>query len=231
MRDDDGLRSPLRHQFRFVVLGSALLCLASISANLVTSNFSILCMPPRSGGSGAGAAEAFLEQLGRSVLLTRVQGAEQPGQETSTGGLSKSQQTWMMWAAGLGSMLGTFPLTHALAALGARRVFSAAGLLSALATLAAPLALHLGLPFFLAVRFLQVSIMTGAVGQRAVQGLAYAADFAAIGVLCATWATLRQHALFISVLTCYSGLASSVTFVVSGYVRRFPGLICSQFHL
>lgn len=52
------------------------------------------------------------------------------------------------------------------------------------------------------------------------QGVAYAADFAAIGVLCSRWASMKQNALFLSVLTCYSALATSVTNPVAGLVSR-----------
>jgi hypothetical protein len=51
-----------------------------------------------------------------------------------------------------------------------------------------------------------------------IQGLAYSADFAAMGMLCSRWASLKQNAIFISVLTCFSPLASTLTNPVSGMV-------------
>jgi hypothetical protein len=53
----------------------------------------------------------------------------------------------------------------------------------------------------------------------------FIADFAVIGVLTSHWASLTQHALFISVLTCYSPLSLSITNFVSGFVS----LLTNQF--
>jgi hypothetical protein len=47
------------------------------------------------------------------------------------------------------------------------------------------------------------------------------ADFAAIGLLCSRWASLKQHAFYISVLTCYSPLSSTLTNALSGIVSLF----------
>jgi hypothetical protein len=54
---------------------------------------------------------------------------------------------------------------------------------------------------------------------RVVQGLAYACDFAVIGVCCTRWASLRENAKFIACLTCFSALSSAFTNGVSGMVR------------
>ncbi|VDL68001.1 unnamed protein product [Nippostrongylus brasiliensis] len=59
------------------------------------------------------------------------------------------------------------------------------------------MAAHLGLPSLLFFRF--------------VQGLAYSADFAAIGILCVRWAPLSQMSIFISTLTCFSSLSVIIT--------------------
>ena len=62
-----------------------------------------------------------------------------------------------MWAVAFGSMLGTFPFTLLYARFGARLVLFFAGILSALATAAIPLAaLLLGFGPLLVLRFLQV---------------------------------------------------------------------------
>ncbi|KAK6050052.1 hypothetical protein COOONC_12443 [Cooperia oncophora] len=43
------------------------------------------------------------------------------------------------------------------------------------------------------------------------QGLAYSADFAAIGILCVRWAPLSQMGLFISTLTSFTSVSVIVT--------------------
>ncbi|CAJ0607724.1 unnamed protein product [Cylicocyclus nassatus] len=67
-----------------------------------------------------------------------------------------------------------------------------------------PLAAYLGLPYLLVSRF--------------VQGLAYAADFAAIGIICVRWAPLSQIGLFISILTTFTQISSIVTNPLSGWL-------------
>jgi MFS family permease len=102
------------------------------------------------------------------------------------------------------ALLATFPFSWLLTRYGARWIFFASGLASAAATALIPIASDLGLlPF---------------IGARVVQGLAYACDFAVIGVCCTRWASLRENAKFISCLTCFSALASAFTNGISGVV-------------
>uniref|UniRef100_A0A1I7RH42 MFS domain-containing protein n=2 Tax=Bursaphelenchus xylophilus TaxID=6326 RepID=A0A1I7RH42_BURXY len=112
------------------------------------------------------------------------------------------EQGYLMWSVAIGSMVGTFPFSWLYTNYGARFVFFGAGVLSAFSTALIPLAASLDFVFFVALRF--------------TQGFAYAADFAAIGVLCSRWASLKQNALFLSVLTCYSALATSFTNPMAG---------------
>lgn len=50
---------------------------------------------------------------------------------------------------------------------------------------------------------------------------ALAADFAAIGSLCSSWASLKQSGLFLGVLTSYSPLSSGLTNWIGGMVSYF----------
>jgi MFS family permease len=49
----------------------------------------------------------------------------------------------------------------------------------------------------------------------------YFTDFAAVGALCSSWASLKQNGLFLGVLTSYSPLSS-------GLANSMGGLICSS---
>ncbi|KAI6222421.1 MFS domain-containing protein [Aphelenchoides fujianensis] len=111
----------------------------------------------------------------------------------STHDFTQTQISSLIWSVGAGSLIGTFPFSFLYTKFGARYIFLAAGVISIVATALTPLAVSLGLWCFIGVRFLV--------------GLAYSADFAAIGLLCSRWGSLKQQALFISVLTCYSPLS------------------------
>jgi MFS family permease len=53
---------------------------------------------------------------------------------------------------------------------------------------------------------------------RFLQGVSYAADFAAVGALCSSWASLKQNGFFLGVLTSYSPLSSGLTNFIGGMV-------------
>lgn len=79
----------------------------------------------------------------------------------------------LIWAVGAGSFVGTFPFSYLYSKHGGHYIFFGAGLVSILSTVLTPLAASMGFAWFLVVRFLQ--------------GIAYSADFAAIGLLCSRW--------------------------------------------
>uniref|UniRef100_A0AC34FPS5 Major facilitator superfamily (MFS) profile domain-containing protein n=1 Tax=Panagrolaimus sp. ES5 TaxID=591445 RepID=A0AC34FPS5_9BILA len=108
----------------------------------------------------------------------------------------------LIWAVAFGSMSATFPFSVLYSKFGARYVFFAAGIISATSTLLIPLATKFGIYYLLTL--------------RVCQGIAYAADFAAIGVLCSRWASLKQNGVFISFLTCFTPFSSSITNPVAG---------------
>lgn len=94
-----------------------------------------------------------------------------------------TEKARLLYAVGLASIASTFPFSALYTRFGARYVFLGAGLLSTLATAALPIAAVHGMAAFLAIRVLQ--------------GIAYGANFAAIGFVCHRWATLRQHGFFL----------------------------------
>uniref|UniRef100_A0A8R1DKU6 MFS domain-containing protein n=2 Tax=Caenorhabditis japonica TaxID=281687 RepID=A0A8R1DKU6_CAEJA len=49
-------------------------------------------------------------------------------------------------------------------------------------------------------------------------GIAYAADFAVIGIICVKWAPLDEVAFFISLLTVFSPFATVITTAITGYL-------------
>ena len=176
------------HRFRYLVLFLGCLCLTSICSNMISLNFTFICM----------VREVPEDAVSPSGNLTHAKPQNYYNQH---------QKSTLIWAIAISSLLATFPFTVAYAKFGARYVLLAAGLLSAFATLLVPLAVEQGFYYFVVLRIFQ--------------GISYAAVFAAIGVLCSRWASLKQNGIFISVLTCFSSLASSITNPVAGAVSYF----------
>lgn len=117
-------------------------------------------------------------------------------------------------------MLATFPFSWLCTHYGARWIFfvssiliyvdfanasiQTTGISAALANGVIPLAAHLGMEWMVLARI--------------IQGLAYASDFAVIGVICTRWSPLKETAKFVSCLTCFSALASFLTNAASGVI-------------
>ncbi|KAI1703048.1 major facilitator superfamily domain-containing protein [Ditylenchus destructor] len=115
---------------------------------------------------------------------------------------SENQKAILMWALAVGTLFSTVPFSALFSRFGARYVLFGACILSAISTGLFPLALQLGFVPMIVLRFLQ--------------GVAYASDFAALGMLCSKWASLTQHGLFLSVVSSYSPASSMVTNTISG---------------
>uniref|UniRef100_A0AC35GJI2 Major facilitator superfamily (MFS) profile domain-containing protein n=1 Tax=Panagrolaimus sp. PS1159 TaxID=55785 RepID=A0AC35GJI2_9BILA len=115
---------------------------------------------------------------------------------------NQNQKSSLMWASAIGSMIATFPFNYLYTKFGAKYVFFAAGIISTIATAFIPIAAEAGIIWFLILRFFQ--------------GISYGADFAAIGILCSRWASLKQNGVFISILTTFTHIASTITNPVSG---------------
>ncbi|KAI1717432.1 major facilitator superfamily domain-containing protein [Ditylenchus destructor] len=175
-----------RNKFRFFILILGCFCLTSVFSNMITLNFTIICMDP-----------AKAENLKNN--------SQPPNYPTYH--YSQYDKTILQWAVSISSMIATFPFSWLCSQYGARYVFLVSGVLSAISTGAIPLAASMGFGWFVFVRVFQ--------------GIAYACDFAVIGVLCTRWASLRENAKFLGVLTCFSPLSSFLT-------NSFSGIICES---
>uniref|UniRef100_A0A914Q032 Major facilitator superfamily (MFS) profile domain-containing protein n=1 Tax=Panagrolaimus davidi TaxID=227884 RepID=A0A914Q032_9BILA len=180
------------HRFRYFILILGCLCLTSVCSNMIALNFTLICM-----FHPAAESDPFVNLPLASENLTTTNEHGHPKYA-----YTQHEKSVLMWAVAIGSMAATFPLSVLYSKFGARYVFFTAGLVSAISTLLIPAGAEMGLSWFLALRVLQ--------------GIAYAADFAAIGVLCARWASLKQNGMFISILTCFSTISSSITNPVAG---------------
>uniref|UniRef100_A0A915EQI0 Major facilitator superfamily (MFS) profile domain-containing protein n=1 Tax=Ditylenchus dipsaci TaxID=166011 RepID=A0A915EQI0_9BILA len=185
------------NKFRYFILILGTLCMTSIFSNMITLNFTIICMD--SQNKTGTVFEGIEEKPSESVFeIARFHD------------YTAYEKTMLQWTVSISAMLATFPFTWLCTQFGARYVFFASGMLSTFSTALIPPASALGLGWFIAVRVLQ--------------GLAYASDFAVIGVLCTRWASLRENAKFLGVLTCFSPLSSVLTNSVSGVICDTPAL-------
>uniref|UniRef100_A0A8R1HGR9 MFS domain-containing protein n=1 Tax=Caenorhabditis japonica TaxID=281687 RepID=A0A8R1HGR9_CAEJA len=117
---------------------------------------------------------------------------------------TSSEKKWIMWAVALGTMIGTTPINMLYVKFGARVPFLVAGLTSIISTGLIPWAAQWNYWLLILLRF--------------VQGLAYSADFAAIGLITVRWAPLTETATFIAVLTSFTGISSTATNSVTGLI-------------
>ncbi|CAK5044706.1 unnamed protein product [Meloidogyne enterolobii] len=118
--------------------------------------------------------------------------------------LTKNQQNYLMWGMGLGNLLAAFPFIFLYSKFGPRYVFFFASIISAIITGLTPLAKIYGFWVFLGVRI--------------IQGITFAADFAALGILCTQWAPLNEHGLFLSLASSFSPFSISIANFLSGIV-------------
>ena len=108
---------------------------------MITFNFTLICMHKDIPVTGA---EAMPGNITSMKLVTREPMYNQ------------QEKSYLMWAVAIGSIAATFPFNVLYAHYGARMVFFAAGMMSAIATLLIPTCVKLGLWWFIAARVVQV---------------------------------------------------------------------------
>lgn len=178
------------HRFRYFILILGCSCLTSICSNLTALNFTFICMLKPSNGN--------------STFLFSNSTVDAPTSPPLEYYYNQNEKSMLMWAAAVGSIVATFPYNYLYTYFGARYVFFSAGIISSVSTLLVPAAAKAGLIWFLILRLFQ--------------GIAYAADFAAIGILCSRWAALKQNGFFVAILTCFTQISSTITNPVAGIV-------------
>ncbi|CAI2353617.1 unnamed protein product [Caenorhabditis sp. 36 PRJEB53466] len=115
-----------------------------------------------------------------------------------------NEKKYIMWAVAAGTIIGTFPVNFVFVRFGGRWTFFIAGIISVVSTSLIPMAAQTSFIALLAGRFCQ--------------GVAFAADFAAIGLLTVRWAPLSETAIFLGALTSFTNFSSILTNAVSGAI-------------
>ncbi|ULT87749.1 hypothetical protein L3Y34_007131 [Caenorhabditis briggsae] len=117
---------------------------------------------------------------------------------------TSTEKAQLIWAVAIGTIIGTIPYNWMYVRYGAKNVFLSAGIISLIATSCTPFAAANNYILLLVIRL--------------IQGIAYAADFAVIGIICVKWAPHDEVAFFVSVLTVFSPFATVITTAVTGFL-------------
>ncbi|KAH7703965.1 major facilitator superfamily transporter, partial [Aphelenchoides avenae] len=117
---------------------------------------------------------------------------------------TQDEKSILIWAVSFGSIFATFPFSWLYTKYGAQLVFLSAGAISVLSTALIPFSADLGIVAFVAV--------------RALQGVSFAANFAAIGMVCSRWASLTENGFFLSCMTNFSQIAVIITNPISAWL-------------
>uniref|UniRef100_A0A914HWU0 Major facilitator superfamily (MFS) profile domain-containing protein n=1 Tax=Globodera rostochiensis TaxID=31243 RepID=A0A914HWU0_GLORO len=188
--------------------------MACISSNMIALNFTQILMRrtnwenasfPTNSPILVNTSDVHLEEDVLPVLVLNSSHVVPP-----TVPYSAREKSMLLYAVGLASIVSTFPFSAMYTRFGARLVFFGAGITSAVATALLPLAAAHGMVAFLIVRFFQ--------------GLSYGSVFAAIGYVCHRWASLREHGLFLSFMTCFTSLSVAMTNYLAAYISSTPSL-------
>uniref|UniRef100_A0A914H3P0 Major facilitator superfamily (MFS) profile domain-containing protein n=1 Tax=Globodera rostochiensis TaxID=31243 RepID=A0A914H3P0_GLORO len=186
--EEDGADNCLfGHRIRFTIMAISTLCLASILSNILTFNFTYICM--------AGDKPANFSNMTDPFEWTSI--GYNPDLDYSSAARSA-----LFMAVAVGSLMTVFPLTIMLNHFGSRLIFGCLGFISALATLLLPLAAGLGFPFMLLMRL--------------IQGASFSACLPVMGSITSHWSTLKQNGIFIAILSSFLQIAPIFTMPISG---------------
>uniref|UniRef100_A0A1I7Y3N0 MFS domain-containing protein n=1 Tax=Steinernema glaseri TaxID=37863 RepID=A0A1I7Y3N0_9BILA len=165
-------RSVFRDSTRYAVLVLSTVCMTLVMSNTLALNFTIICMGSESGNG------------------------------TTVYDYSQAEKGWLFSAVAIGSLIGTIPITELFTRYGARKVKTAYGLISALATLLSPWAASQGFYWLFAM--------------RAIQGFALTMTYSACGAITSQWATLERSGIFMALLSCHLQFSPMFTMPVAG---------------
>ncbi|KAI3415564.1 hypothetical protein GPALN_005169 [Globodera pallida] len=157
--EEDGADNCLfGHRIRFTIMAISTLCLASILSNILTFNFTYICMAGDKPANFSNMTGDLLFQF--LINFNILSKTSDPSEWTSLGynpdlDYSSAARSALFMAVAVGSLMTVFPLTIMLNHFGSRLIFGCLGFISALATLLIPLAAGLGFPFMLLMRLIQ----------------------------------------------------------------------------
>ncbi|MFH4976099.1 hypothetical protein AB6A40_002808 [Gnathostoma spinigerum] len=174
------------HQIRFTIMIISTLCLSSILSNILTFNFTVICM------AGTRPDNSSNSSLNDSDVQKYNANLDYTSEEKSA----------LFMSVAIGALVAVFPMTVALNKFGSRRVFGVLGFLSAIATLLFPLAVYTS--FYLMIMV------------RVIQGIGFSACLPVMGSITSHWSTLKQNGIFIAILSSFLQIAPIFTMPIAG---------------
>ncbi|KAI1722102.1 major facilitator superfamily domain-containing protein [Ditylenchus destructor] len=185
--EDDGANNCIfGNQIRFTIMIISTLCLSSILSNILTFNFTFICMAGDKPENFSNMTEAQWLAAGYNPDLD----------------YSSAQRSALFMAVAVGALLAVFPLTVALNKFGSRSVFGILGYVSAISTYLIPISANTG--------FVAMLIM------RIIQGVGFSACLPVMGSITSHWSTLKQNGIFIAILSSFLQIAPIFTMPISG---------------
>ncbi|KAF7637987.1 MFS domain-containing protein [Meloidogyne graminicola] len=185
---------------RFLLLLLVVLCLMINWANILTFNFTVICMKPSEDIVNNNITLNINNNSNDETWLTK--------EFTS---YEKSQSMAMV---AIGALITNIPIVTLINWYGPRYLFTAVGFFGAIATALIPYSMKMGWNWFLIARSLQ--------------GMAFAGDMATFGHFVTYWTYHKQYAFFTATLCVYVQLAPIFTNPVSGILCesswRWPGV-------
>ncbi|KAL7079097.1 hypothetical protein ACQ4LE_001213 [Meloidogyne hapla] len=199
---------------RFMLLILVVLCLMINWANILTFNFTVICMRPRE-------IENYTEnnQINNNLTIlnenkTNKNSYKYSDESWLTREFSNYEKSQAMAMVAIGALITNIPIVTLINWYGPRYLFTVVGFFGAAATALIPYSMKMGWNWFLIA--------------RALQGMAFAGDMATFGHFVTYWTYHKQYAFFTATLCVYVQLAPVFTNPVSGILCesswRWPGV-------
>uniref|UniRef100_A0A7E4VNS6 MFS domain-containing protein n=1 Tax=Panagrellus redivivus TaxID=6233 RepID=A0A7E4VNS6_PANRE len=180
---------------RFIMALLTLLCLSSIWSNIIAFNFCLVCLSPEEQDTQPTtlAPNPFFGN-GESETPLRHQFAAV--------NFSKNQETALTAVLAATALISNFIVIPLMTRFGPRLIFTIFGLLSSVATVFLPAAMH--------------TSFAGTLVLRGLQGAAFAVNFPMIGVFASRWSYYKQNGLAVSSLVAFVQLSPTISDPISG---------------
>uniref|UniRef100_A0A914WPG8 Major facilitator superfamily (MFS) profile domain-containing protein n=1 Tax=Plectus sambesii TaxID=2011161 RepID=A0A914WPG8_9BILA len=194
-----------KNKTRYLILILTTLCLTAILSNLLTLNFTLICMtddpdyiiedaPPTT--TAAPTDEDGNTTVAATIAINIDTSVKKPEQ------YSGETKSILFGATAIGTLMAVLPVNTLIEHTGPKKIFVVLGFVSVVSTALVPLSVSMGVSVFIAI--------------RVIQGLTAAACMPVIGCMTSDWATLLEHGAFMGIATGYTQLASVFTMPVSG---------------
>ncbi|CAI4228137.1 unnamed protein product [Auanema sp. JU1783] len=194
-----------KNRTRFIMLVLVTLCLSICQSNVLTLNFTIICMagPPlditpynQSGNIHRSGNGSYFEVGDSGLADYELDMSNRPYVYTA------SEKNMLFSFVAVGAMVAVYPCMLLIQRFGSRNIVTIFGFFSAFCTALVPLCADLGFAWLVVIRFFQ--------------GTGLSPGFTLIGIFTLQWSMMKQNAFFIAVLTCLFQIGPIFTMPIAG---------------